>query len=127
MKLKKYLFVSFVACSALLSSCDKTPEAPSCKGEDLGKQFCQATKIEAVADFCSDGVNKSYYTYNGKKYECTGVEASTCSAAQEAIATEIMKIDGCVTKSNEGIDLEVVLSKLAQEVLLEVKSESLCN
>lgn len=127
MKLKKYLFVSLVACSAIFSSCgEKTPEE-SCKKNDLGKEFCKATKMEAVATFCSDGVNKSYYTYNGEKFECTGVDASTCSAALATISAKILETEGCVTKSNEGIGLDVVLTKLAQEVLLEVKSESLCN
>ena len=58
-------------------SCDKQDSKESCDSEDVTGDFSCPVNVNAVATFCSDGVNNAYYTFNGVDYECTGVGAST--------------------------------------------------
>ena len=111
------LAVSFTACDE--------PVEESCDGEDLSEDLSCPTDVDAVATFCSDGINTSYYTYGGGKYECTGVEASTCDKAISDISTKLIE-EGCAGKKTASIGQEK-LSSLAERLLIQVKIESLCN
>lgn len=125
MKTRNYLFVALMGLLSLslLSACGDKESKESCKGEDLGEDFGCPVNVNAVATFCSDGVNNSYYTYDGEKYSCAGVESNTCDAALAAIGVKLTE-KGCATKQ---LDIERELTKLAENLLLEVKSQSLCN
>ena len=124
--MKKYLFLMMAAAGAMIVSCTTT-DPESCDSTDFGPDFNCPTTVDAVATFCSDGVNNSYYTYGGKKYECTGIEASTCTAATDSIAT-ILISKGCSGKKSGSLkSMQTELSDFAEQLLLEVKSESLCN
>lgn len=123
--MKKYFFLILTAFAFTFSSCDKKVEE-SCDGENMKDDF--NCNFDVMVTFCSDGENKSYYTYDGNKYECTGSAASTCDAAlQQLSAAFIAK--GCDGLSKSGkVDLvNIRLTEMAEKLLMEVRSESLNN
>ncbi len=126
MKTFKYLMPAFIAVLVYFTSC--TPaDTNSCDSENLSSDFNCPTNVDAVATFCSDGVNNSYYTYNGDKYECTGIEASTCDSAINAIGVKLIEA-GCGSKKSASLDaMNIKLSAMAERLLLEAKNKSLCD
>lgn len=126
MKTKNYLFIFLMLIGALLVSCEEE-DAESCDSEDMSEDFNCPTDVSTIATFCSDGVNNSYYTYAGTDYQCTGVEASTCMGALDAIGIALLEAD-CTTAKKSGSVVAVVnvkLSVLAEDLLKEVRSKSI--
>lgn len=123
-----YTVLFAVLISGLSFSCggDDEPEE-SCDGNDLADEFCSQLDIDLIATFCSDGKSNSYYTYNGEKYTCTGVEASTCADALTAITAK-MRTDqpDCFAKSTEENEAaaKIILSETAKNLLLNVRLNS---
>ncbi len=119
MKTSKYFLMAFMALAMAFTACEETTEE-TCDSENFKDDFnCSA---DAVATFCSDGTNNSYYTYNGEKYECSGVDASTCEDAIAALGADLIA-DGCSGKKSATMDVK--LSNLAQTLLSEVRTHSL--
>lgn len=126
MKAKKYVYLLAMILTFGLVSCETDP-GESCDGEDLSSDFSCPTNVDAVATFCSDGVSNSYYTYGGNDYYCTGVDASTCDDAIAAIGTALIEA-GCSGKKSGSIDAaQLKLSELAENLLEEVRTQSLNN
>lgn len=127
MKTKRYFLWIIMAFSVLIVSCEETKDAETCDSEDFAEDFGCPVDVDAVASFCTDGVNNSYYTYNGTNYMCTGVDASTCESALSQI--ELILINaGCSTKKSSEISQgKVKLSQMAEQLLDEVRNESICN
>lgn len=121
MKTKKILFPILMALAISFASCEEVIDE-ACNSEDLAEDFGCPADIDAVATFCSDGITNSYYTYGGNKYECTGVDASTCDAAINAIGIELIEL-GCSAKKSGNVKL----SSMAEDLLQEVREKSLCN
>ena len=127
MKTKKYLWMLMMVLAAFVVSCDKDEDPiEACEGEDLAEDFNCPVDVDAIATFCADGVSDSYYTYNGTDYYCTGVEASTCDGAITQVGIALIEA-GCGTKKKSG-SMEnglIKLSQMAENLLAEVRSESL--
>lgn len=118
-----------MALAISFTSCGDTDPEESCDGEDIAEDLGCPVDVSIVATFCSDGETNSYYTYDGNNYDCTGVEASTCDDAIAAIGVQVL-IDNpdCVTKKSADYDAgKAKLSALAQNLLNEVRLQSLCN
>lgn len=127
MKTKRYFLWIMMALSVLIVSCEKDDDAETCDSEDFAEDFGCPVDVNAVASFCTDGVNDSYYTYNGTNYMCTGVDASTCESALSQIESILIKA-GCSTKKSGEVNPGVIkLSQMAEQLLNEVRNESLCN
>lgn len=126
MKARKYFFLSGIALAMAFVSCE-VEDPDSCVSEDLSSDFSCPASVDAVATFCSDGVTNSYYTYGGSKYECTGIAENTCDGALSSIRNKLIS-KGCSGKKSGSIEAaNVKLSAMAEKLLLEVKSKSLCN
>ncbi|MCK9207863.1 MAG: hypothetical protein M0P66_12180 [Salinivirgaceae bacterium] len=126
MKATKYFFMLALAVSVSFISCE-TEDTESCDAENLSDDFNCPTSVDAVATFCSDGVNNSYYTFGGTDYQCTGVEASTCDAAIQAIGAKLIEA-GCSGKKSGSIDAaNIKLTAMAEKLLEEVRTKSLCQ
>lgn len=125
MKLKNKLFIVLIAFAPAFIACETTPEE-SCDSENFSDDFGCPVSVDAVATFCSDGVNKSYYSFRGSNYYCNSVAANTCDAANDKIA-KILINDGCSTKKMGYITIDSQLSDMANELLNEVRLKSVCN
>lgn len=114
--------VSFVACGG-------DDDEESCDGEDIAEDLGCPTDINVIATFCSDGITNSYYTYGGENYDCTGIEASTCGDALDAIAIQVIEDHPeCATKKAGSFETaNIKLSQMAETLLADVRSKSLCN
>lgn len=127
MNTKKYFLWIMMILAVSVISCDKDEDEESCDSENLSEDFGCPVNIDAIATFCSDGVSNSYYTYNGNDYECTGVEASTCEVALTQIGVALIEV-GCSSKKSGSVDAGLIkLSTMAENLLEEVRSKSLCN
>ena len=131
MKKQKYLFLLIMAVAFSFASCDKDEDEKkeTCDKEDLAADFGCPTNIDAVATFCTDGENKSYYSFRGKKYYCTGVDANTCEDARGKIGT-ILSTDGCSSKIKNPTGIangEAKLSEMAERLLDKVRENAICN
>lgn len=117
--LAMFLSIGFVACTE--------EDDESCDGEDIAEDLGCPTDVNVIATFCSDGVNNSYYTYNGVDYECEGVEASTCDSALVAIAIQVIEDNpDCLTKKAGNMERATVkLTTMAEVLLEEVRAKSL--
>lgn len=124
----KIVFAVFI--SGLLFTCGDPETKESCDANDLADDFCSQLNIDLVATFCSDGVSNSYYTYDGKTYTCTGVDASTCTKALADITAQ-MKIDqpNCFVKSTPEklTAVKTKLSKTAEKLLRDVRLNSMMD
>lgn len=126
MKAKKYVYLMATILAFGFVSCETEP-GESCDGEDLSADFSCPASVDAVATFCSDGVNNSYYTYAGNDYYCTGVDANTCQDALNSIGTALIEA-GCSSKKSGSIEAaQLKLSALAENLLQEVRTQSLSN
>ncbi len=127
MKTQKLFFLIMMVLSVAFVSCDKDDDKETCDSEDLADDFGCPTDVDALATFCSDGVNASYYTFNGTNYMCTGVDVSTCDNALNQIGALLIEA-GCGTKKSGSIEKGMIeLSAMAERLLSEVRTESLCN
>ena len=126
MKNKNFLFPVLMAFAVSFTACEAISDE-SCDGLDLAEDDLTCpSDVDAVATFCSDGVSNSYYTYGGGKYECTGIEASTCDNAIRTISNKLIG-EGCSSAKKSSSIIEVKLSSMAENLLIKVKSESLCK
>lgn len=123
MKVKRILFPVLMAAAVAFSSCGDDDPDESCDGEDIGAEMC-SNDFSAIATFCSDGENDSYYTYNGEDFMCTGVAASTCDDALSQIAVKIIE-SGCETGKSAEIAAKVQLTDMAEKLLEQVRKESI--
>lgn len=123
---KNWFLVALTAVALVFTQCDTVVD-DTCDNYDAGTELC-TNDFSAIATFCSDGINNSYYTYNGKDYECTGVEASTCDAALQSLAADLIAA-GCETakKSADVQTIKVKLTGFAEHLLEEVRTQSLTN
>ena len=129
MKTQKYLFWIMMVFAILVVSCDKDEDdKETCDSEDFSEDFGCPIDVDAIATFCSDGVNNSYYIYNDTNYVCSGVEASTCDEAINQIGI-LLIAQGCGTKKKSGsIEAGMIeLSAMAERLLDEVRTNSVCN
>ena len=129
METRKYLFWIMMVFAILVVSCDKDDEddKESCDSEDFSEDFGCPVDVDAIATFCSDGTNNSYYIYNDTNYVCSGVEASTCDEAINQIGILLIE-QGCGTKKSGNIDAGLIeLSAMAERLLIEVRTKSICN
>jgi hypothetical protein len=128
MKRLIYTVVFAVFISGLLFTCGDPEPEESCDANDLADDFCSQLDIDLVATFCSDGESNSYYTYNGDKYTCDGVAASTCTDALAAITAK-MRTDEptCFAKSTPEnyTAAKTKLSKTAEKLLRNVRLNSM--
>ena len=127
MKTKKYLWMLMMVLAVVAVSCDKDEDpTETCDSEDLAEDFNCPVDIDAIATFCADGVNKSYYTYAGTDYYCTGVESATCDGARDEVGYALIEA-GCGDKKKSGSieNGKIKLSQLAENLLAQVRSESL--
>lgn len=117
-----------ILATVAISACDdKEENEESCDSEDLTEDFGCPVDVDAIATFCSDGVNNSYYTYNGNDYQCTGVDVSTCDDALTEIGVALIEA-GCGTKKSGSIEAgKIKLTEMAEQLLAEVRAESLSN
>ena len=122
MKILSLLFSVFVVLTISFTACEDTDTGESCNSEDFSDDFGCPADVDAVATFCSDGVNNSYYTYAGEKYECSGVEANTCDNALQEIEEKLIA-EGCGTKKSGTIKM----TQMAEKLLQEVRENSLCK
>ena len=108
-------------------SCEKDEDKETCDSQDLADDFNCPVSVDAIATFCSDGVNNSYYTYAGTDYMCTGVDATTCDNALSQIEDALIEV-GCGTKKN-GVEggIKVELTAMAENLLEEVRTQSVCE
>ena len=124
--MKKYLFLMMATVVAMIFSCTTT-DPESCDNFDFGQDFSCPDNVETNASFCSDGINKSYYDYNGNKYFCDGVEPTTCDSALNKISLILLE-NGCSQKKSGSLkSMQIRLSEKAEQLLIEVKSEALCE
>jgi hypothetical protein len=126
MKTKMFLFQAIWVLAFVMVSC--SPEdLDSCDSVDLGDDLSCPSSVDAVATLCVDGVTNAYYTYKGSKYECTGKESSTCDGALSKISVKLIEA-GCSSKKTAGLNsTNPKISAMAEKLLFEVKSKSLCN
>lgn len=126
MKTKRYLFLIMMLIAALGISCNEDDDEETCDSEDLAEDFGCPVDIDAIATFCSDGVNNSYYTYSGNDYLCTGVDAETCDEALNQIGIALIEA-GCSSKKSGSEAGFAKLTSMAESLLKEVRMESLCD
>jgi len=131
MKTKKYLIWMMMILSVLVIACDKDDDpTESCDGEDIEENTALSCPIgvETIATFCSDGENKSYFTYEGVDYYCDGVSESTCDDAIDEIIAILLDSD-CTTAKKSGSmeDVKIELTEMAKNLLEEVRTESFCK
>lgn len=127
MKTQRLFFLIMMVLSIAIVSCDKDDDKETCDSEDLSEDFGCPTDVDAIATFCSDGVNDSYYTFNGNDYMCTGVDVSTCDDALNQIGAALIEA-GCGSKKSGSIEKGMIeLSAMAERLLSEVRTESLCD
>jgi len=127
MKTFRLFFWIMMVFSIALVSCEKDEDDETCDSEDLAEDFGCPVDVDAIATFCADGVNASYYTYNGSDYMCTGVDVSTCDDALNQIGTALLEA-GCGSKKSGSIEKgKIELSAMAQQLISEVRTQSLCN
>lgn len=127
MKTQRLFFLIMMVLSIAMVSCDKDEDKETCDSEDLSEDFGCPVEVDAIATFCSDGVNDSYYTFDGNDYMCTGVDVSTCDDALNQIGAALIEA-GCGSKKSGSIEEGMIeLSAMAERLLSEVRTESLCN
>jgi len=128
MKTKRYFFLVMMIFAVAFVSCDEDEDDETCDSENLSEDFNCPVDVDAIATFCSDGVSNSYYTYAGSDYQCTGVEAATCDQALTDIGIALIEA-GCGTKKKSGAyDAGMIkLSAMAENLLDEVRTNSVCN
>jgi hypothetical protein len=119
MKAKNYLLTGLVMAGLLFTACESVLDE-SCSSENFKDDF--NCSFDAIATFCSDGTSKAYYTYNGKKYECSGTDAGSCSTAIENLGKDLAQ-KGCGASKSGTI--EAKLSAMAEQLLSEVRYNSL--
>jgi hypothetical protein len=126
MKTMKYLWMLLMVLAVVVVSCDDDEPTESCDSSDFADDFNCPVDVDAVATFCSDGVNKAYYTYAGADYYCTGVDASTCDDAINEVGIALIEA-GCGTKKKSASfeNGKIKLSQLAENLLAEVRAGSL--
>lgn len=109
-------------------SCEKDEDDETCDSENLSEDFNCPIDVDAIATFCSDGVSNSYYTFAGNDYQCTGVDAATCDEALNQIGVALLEA-GCGSKKKSGAyDAGMIkLSAMAENLLEEVRTNSVCN
>jgi hypothetical protein len=127
MKTKRYFLWLMMILAVAVISCEEDEAEESCDNENLAEDFGCPVDIDAIATFCSDGVNNSYYTYNGNDYECTGVASATCEVALTQIGVALIEA-GCSSKKSGSVDAGLIkLTAMAERLLEEVRLKSLCN
>lgn len=126
MNIKKYLFWLMMVLAVAVVGCEDDDDGESCDSEDLSADFNCPETVDAIATFCSDGVNDSYYTFNGNDYMCTGVDASTCDDALNQIGAALLEV-GCGSKKSGYEAGMIKLSAMAENLLEEVRTGSVCN
>jgi hypothetical protein len=126
MKVKKYLFWLMMVLAVAVVACEEEDDGDTCDSDDLTADFNCPPEIDVLASFCADGVNPSYYTYNGTDYYCTGVDASTCDVALNQIGVALLD-EGCSSKKKSMEASLINLSTMAENLLEEVRTESVCN
>jgi len=127
MKTKNYFYLIAMVIGSILISCEGVEDLESCDGEDLADTFCEQLDIDLIATFCSDGVNNSYYTYNGVDYQCDGIEASSCESALSNITAQMQKDEPDCFAKKKSTDFESAnkkISIMAENLLLEVRNKS---
>ncbi len=124
MNTKKYLLIALLSVFALsFNSCEEEDPEESCaKGANMQEDW--KCEVPVYPTFCSDGVNNSYYQYDGKKYVCDGVDASSCTKALDEIAEDLKSKGDC---GKAKIYIEEDLDVMATKLLEEVKINSLCK
>lgn len=126
MKVKKYLIWMMMVLAVAFVACEDDDPTESCDGEDLSADFNCPETVDAIATFCADGENPSYYTFNGTNYMCTGVDATTCDEALNQIGAALLE-EGCSSKK-KSIEAGLInLSAMAENLLEEVRNNSVCN
>ena len=123
----KYLWMLMMVLAVFAVSCDKDEDPiEACEGEDLAEEFNCPVDVDAIATFCADGVSDSYYTYNGTDYYCSGVDVTTCDDAIDQVGIALIEA-GCGTKKKSASmeNGKIKLTQLAENLLAEVRSESL--
>ncbi|MFO7843920.1 MAG: hypothetical protein R6V16_08930 [Bacteroidales bacterium] len=126
MKTKRFLTWIMMFFAVAIIACDKEEDAETCDSEDLTEDFSCPVDVNAIASFCSDGVNNSYYTFNGVDYQCDGVSASTCDDALNDIGVALLE-EGCSAKKSGSMSsLKIKLSAMAENLLEEVRTQSVC-
>ncbi|MDA3890861.1 MAG: hypothetical protein PF517_04265 [Salinivirgaceae bacterium] len=125
MKVRRILFPVLMAMAVSFSSCGEDDPEESCDGENIGEEMC-SNDFSAVATFCTDGENNSYYTYGGDKFECDGVDANTCADALDAVAVKMIEA-GCETGKSAEIKAQAKITKMAENLLVKVRQESISN
>ena len=128
MKTKKYLIWVMMILAAFIISCDNEDDAvESCDSEDVSEDLSCPTDVNTIASFCSDGESDSYYVFNGTNYYCEGVDVETCDSALYDIGIALLEA-GCGDKKSAGIkNVKIKLSEMAEKLLEEVRTESVCN
>jgi hypothetical protein len=126
MKTKKFfIWVMMILAVAVISCDDDDGDDESCDSENLAEDFNCPVDVDAIATFCSDGVNDSYYIYAGTNYMCTGVDVSTCDDALNQIGAALLEA-GCGAKKSGSVDAaKIKLSKMAENLLEEVRTKSI--
>lgn len=124
MKFRRFLFPALMAVAVSFTACGDDEPEESCDGEDLGAEMC-SNDFDAIATFCSDGENKSYYSYGGENFYCEGTAASTCQKALDDIAVKMIE-DGCdISKKSSVITAQAKMTKMAEELLNQVRLNSI--
>lgn len=128
MKTRRYFILAMMIFAVAFVSCEKDEDDETCDSENLSEDFGCPVDVDAIATFCSDGVSNSYYTFAGTDYQCTGVEESTCSDALNQIGAALLE-EGCGSKKKSGsLDAGMIkLSAMAENLLKEVRMNSVCN
>ncbi len=126
MKVKKYLVWMMMVLAVAIVACEDDEPTESCDSEDLSADFQCPEDVDAIATFCSDGTNRSYYTFGGTDYYCTGVEASTCDAALNTISNLLLEA-GCSSKKKSMEAGLIKLTTMAENLLEEVRTGSVCE
>lgn len=130
MKTKKYLlFMLMALVSVAFVSCTEDDPEETCDSDEITDAYNCPTDVEIYATFCADGETNSYYTYDGVDYPCTSIDASACSKALDDIGLQLLEDHPeCFTKKSGDTELAYLkLSNLAEGVLAEVRSKSLCE
>jgi hypothetical protein len=128
MKAKRYFMLAMMIFAVAFVSCEKDEDDETCDSENLSEDFNCPIDVDAIATFCSDGVSNSYYTFAGNDYQCTGVDAATCDEALNQIGVALLEA-GCGSKKKSGAyDAGMIkLSAMAENLLEEVRTNSVCN
>lgn len=127
MKTKRYLFWIMMILAVMVVSCSEEEDGESCDSEDVSEDFNCPADVDAIVAFCSDGVNNSYYVFNGTNYTCTGVDVSTCDEALNQIGVVLLDV-GCSSKKSGKIEAGLInLTIMAENLLEEVRTNSVCN